>query len=151
MPSERLVGGIKEGIVVDHIPRGVVWRVANILRVYGLNGRISLADGCESTKMPEGKGVLKIEGRYPSDNELNLIGVVAPSASVSVIRDSKVVSKRKVEVPSILEGLVKCPNGNCISNDTNEGVASKIHYDREQDAFSCHYCRYYFTRGEINL
>jgi aspartate carbamoyltransferase regulatory subunit len=145
--GERIIEKIMNGVSVDHISLGMVWKVAQILHVEGCGERVSLADGCNSMKMPNGKGVLKIENIFPSDGELDLISLVAPRASVSVIRNGLVESKRRVEVPSVLNGLVGCANGNCISQDDQENVVSKIYYI--DGKFKCHYCGHFFGNGGI--
>jgi len=149
MAGNRLIGKIQNGVAIDHIPIGNVLKVVEILRGYLPGKRYSLADCCDSCKMPGGKGVLKIEDVYPGDADLNLISVVAPNATLSVIKKGKVESKRKVEIPSKLEGLVPCVNVGCISNDAVERVESKIGYDN--GVFTCHYCRYVFGRGEVEI
>lgn len=148
MEKHRIIEPIENGVVIDHISQGKVWKVAQILRVGAQTQRVSLADNCESIKMP-GKGILKLENFYPSDKELNLISLVAPEATVSLIEMGIVSSKRKVILPPVLEGIVPCGNHNCISNQLNEKIFSKIYF--RNGRFLCHFCRYGFNREEIKI
>ena len=46
MGNGKIIGYIQDGIVIDHIPRGNVWEIAEILGVNNLEiGRTSLGDG----------------------------------------------------------------------------------------------------------
>lgn len=151
--ENRIIGYIEKGIVIDHLPLGAVWEVAKLLKLENHDGRISLGEGYESEKIGK-KGVLKVEGRSLEGYELDIIALVAPDASVSVINNGKVISKKKVEIPSKLEGLVLCTNLNCISNDPLEKVIPIINYreiDYKKGVFICHYCKHEFDNEKIKL
>lgn len=149
MEENRLIGKIENGVVIDHIPSGMVWEVVSILKLDFGKVKISLADKCESNRLLNGKGIIKIEDFYPSVRDLNLISVVAPYATVSTIQDGRVSNKRRVELPKILKGIVFCSNLNCISNQENEKVKSIVYL--KNDKFVCHYCRRVFGNGELRV
>lgn len=149
MEKNKLIGKIENGIVIDHIPKGKVWEVVNILKLDFGNVKISLSDVCESDKLKEGKGIIKIENFYPSARDLDVISVVAPNATVTTINSGKVVSKRKVILPKVLNGIVFCANSNCISNQEREKVGSVIY--SEGGEFVCHYCRHVFGKEDLRV
>lgn len=146
--GHRIIGYIEEGIVIDHIPLGRVWKIAEILKINKKRkGRVSLGDGYKSDKI-EKKGILKIEGASLSDYDLNLIALIARDASVSIIKKGKIVRKIKAEIPDILKGIILCPNLGCISNDNREKIECFIEYN---DKFKCHYCDREFDESELKF
>jgi aspartate carbamoyltransferase regulatory subunit len=151
----RNIGYIERGIVIDHIPERKVWKIAEILGVYDYtDGRVSIGDGYDGHDIETGeqvkKGILKIEGKYLSPMQINLIALVSEKIRVSFISSGQVKEKFRVKIPEVLEGLVICPNSNCISNNQEEYVYSKIHYDSKK-GFRCHYCEREFNEEELEL
>ena len=129
---------IESGIVVDHVPQGKALKVAKILGLDETNqATVSMLMNVPSASTGL-KDVIKIEGRELKKRELERIALVAPLATVNVIRDYAVVEKYKVKLPEAFEGLVACPNPGCISN--REGVP-KLHV-REHSPLKlqCDYC-----------
>ncbi|MBD3253034.1 aspartate carbamoyltransferase regulatory subunit [Candidatus Pacearchaeota archaeon] len=155
MNEKRIIGYIERGVSIDHIPEGKVWLVADILGIgerttTETRGRVSLADGCESRRIGR-KGVLKVEGMYLEPHQLNLVALVAGGATVNIISDWEPKRKIELEIPRMLEGIVLCPNGTCISNNPEQKVISRVYYDSGTDVFSCHYCRREFGRDELRF
>jgi aspartate carbamoyltransferase regulatory subunit len=147
--NKRIIGYIENGIVIDHIPIGRVWKIAKLLGVdERKEGRVSIGDGFESGKLGK-KGVIKIEGIELTKYQLDLIALVVENATVSVIRDGKVQTKTHVEIPSILSGIIYCVNSNCVSNDSSEKISSFINYSA--GVFSCHYCGKKFKKDELKF
>ncbi|MEN7982422.1 MAG: aspartate carbamoyltransferase regulatory subunit [Nanoarchaeota archaeon] len=147
--ENNIVGRIENGVVIDHIPKGKVWQVVEILKEELKLARVSLADNCVSNKILGGKGLIKIENFYPSSKELNLVSLVAPEATITILRGGNIIDKKKVEIPKILEGIISCSNSNCISSQENENIISKIFFN--EGVFSCYYCEKKFGKDKINF
>jgi len=149
--DNKRIGYIKEGIVIDHIPHGQVYKIANLLSVdTEREGRVSLGDGYGSKKIGK-KGILKIEGASISKDQLNLIALVANNANISFIKNGRVSDKKKVRIPLILENVILCNNPNCITNDSQEKVLSIIYYNENKELFSCHYCTKEFLKKDFKF
>ncbi len=147
MNKDNIIGKIENGVVIDHIPKGKVWKVFEILK-NGLSfARISLADNCESHKLLDGKGLIKIENFYPSAKELNLVALVAPQATITILKFGEIIDKKKVKIPEKLEGVIFCINSNCISRNGSEKVMSKIFF--KEGVFTCHYCKHTFLEKDV--
>ena len=59
--------------------------------------------------------------------------------TLNIIRDYNVVEKKKVDIPDVVMGIVKCFNPKCITN--NESVVTRFNLiDKENVALKCHYC-----------
>jgi aspartate carbamoyltransferase regulatory subunit len=147
---DKVIGYIENGIVIDHIPVGEVWKVAELLGVSNKrDGRVSIGDRYESKKIGK-KGILKVEGINLYRKQLNLIALIAENATVSEIKDGKVNKKYDIKIPEVLEGIIKCPNLGCISNDEYQKIDSLIKYNPEK-GFLCHYCGREFGKDELVL
>jgi aspartate carbamoyltransferase regulatory subunit len=138
------VEAIKEGTVIDHIKVG---RGTKILRLLGMDerheGSVALLSNVKSKKLGK-KDIVKLEGVFPSDEKLNLIALVSPEATVNIIKDSKVVEKKNVELPEELR-IGHCPNPSCITNNEEMGR----HFKKEGGKYRCVYCERVFSPEEL--
>ncbi|MEM4752992.1 MAG: aspartate carbamoyltransferase regulatory subunit, partial [Sulfolobales archaeon] len=102
--GELIVSKIREGTVIDHIPSGRALDVLNVLRISGKEGyRIAIVMNVESSKLNR-KDIVKIEGRYLSKDETDIIALIAPTATINIIKNFEVVEKRKVSPPRVISG-----------------------------------------------
>ena len=149
--SNKIIGEIERGIVIDHLLPGEVWKVAHLLNLNSHSGgRISLGDHYESYKSPiNSKSFVKIEGRDLTDYELNLIALVSPNATISFIESGGVSQKAKAHIPKVLLKVLPCSNSNCITNKTSEKIDSRIYY--EDQVFTCHYCSHTFLKKDLKI
>ena len=144
-----LVSKIKDGTVIDHITGGHALDVVKILGITGrTNGTVLIAMHVPSKQLGT-KDIVKVEGRELEPEEVDKIALLAPHASINIIRDYKVVDKKRVKLPDIIRGTVKCGNPACISN-SNEPVQPKF-YVKSQDPLMirCHYCGYVMEKLDI--
>lgn len=134
------VSKIKDGTVIDHISGGYALDVVKILGITGKEKRVmTIAINVPSERFGV-KDIVKIEGRAINPNEVNKIALVAPHASINIIRDYSVVEKLEVKLPKTIEKIVKCVNPCCVSN-SEEPVVSKFYVKSEEPlVLKCHYC-----------
>jgi aspartate carbamoyltransferase regulatory subunit len=89
----------------------------------------------------ERKDIVKVEDRELKPEEVDKIALIAPQATINIIRDSEVVAKHKVFLPESIEGIIRCANPNCISNAEREPVISRfIRVSENPLRFRCFYC-----------
>jgi aspartate carbamoyltransferase regulatory subunit len=87
------------------------------------------------------KAIIKINDRYPSSHEIDRIALFAPDARVNTIRGFEVVEKRRVEVPSRIEGFVRCANPMCVTNHQPVETAFDVISEAGGEiALKCCYC-----------
>lgn len=140
--DEKLrVDKIKDGTVIDHIRGGHALEVLQILGITGKEGAVvSLAMNVASTKMGR-KDILKIETRFLDSNEVARIALVAPEATINLIRDTKVVKKTRVQLPNTINDVVRCPNTQCITNKEREPILPSYQVvSRSPVQLKCLYC-----------
>ena len=114
--KERLVAAIENGTVIDHIPSEKTYEVADILGLQNLDTVVTIGYNYLSKKIGK-KGIIKIENKFFSDEEISRLSVVAPNVVLNIINNYEVVEKKKVETPDELHGIVKCNNPKCITNN----------------------------------
>lgn len=136
--KELKVSAIENGTVIDHIPSKSVFQVVKILHLDEAADMVLFGTNLESKKYGK-KGIVKVSNKFFKKNEINKIGLVAPKATLIVIKDYKVISKEQVKLPDTIEDIVKCFNPNCITN--HEKVKTKFYFiDKEDVKLRCHYC-----------
>jgi len=136
--KERLVAAIESGTVIDHIPSEKTYQVANLLGLQDLTTTVTIGYNYISKKIGR-KGIIKVEKKFFTDEEISQLSVVAPNVVLSIIKDYEVVEKKTVETPNELRGIVKCNNPKCITN--NEPMETVFHViDKDRGVLKCHYC-----------
>ncbi len=143
------VFAIENGTVIDHISKGCALKVINILNLQQYDQIVTVGINLESKK--EGKkDIIKIEDKTLTKNELNKIALVAPDASINIIKDHKVVKKFKVNVPDEILTTIKCNNPKCITNHQGvETIFNKVSVSPLK--LKCHYCERIVENSEIHL
>ena len=89
------VSAIKNGTVLDHIPSGQVFKVIDILGLYDSPHPVTFGVNLDSRSMGS-KGIIKISERFFKDDELNKIALIAPNASVNIIRPMCVTNHENI-------------------------------------------------------
>ncbi len=136
--KERLVAAIENGTVIDHIPAEKTFMVANLLGLLELQTIVTIGNNYASNKLGR-KGIIKVENKFFTNEEISRLSVVAPNVVLSIIKDYEVVEKKTVETPDELRGIVKCNNPKCITN--NEPMRTVFHVvDKSNGVLKCHYC-----------
>jgi aspartate carbamoyltransferase regulatory subunit len=136
--KELKVSAIKEGTVIDHIPARSLFKVISILELQKMDTQITIGYNFESKRLGQ-KGIIKISDKFPSQKDLNKIALFAPEAKVNIIRDYKVVEKDNVQVPDNIEGIVKCMNPKCITNQENVKTKFTV-LEKKNVTLKCNYC-----------
>jgi len=144
-----LVSKIKDGTVIDHITGGHALDVVKILGITGrTNGTVLIAIHVPSEQLGT-KDIVKVEGRELEPEEVDKIALLAPHASINIIRDYQVIDKKRVKLPDIIRGTVRCGNPACISN-SNEPVQPKFYVKSQEPLMiRCHYCGYIMEKQDI--
>ena len=138
--KELRVRRIENGTVIDHITAG---QALIVLRILGIpdssEGVVSIL--LNSPGKHGKKDVVKIENRELKVTEVDRIALIAPNATINIIRNFNVSDKKKVKIPEYMEGVVRCINPNCISN-SNEPITSRfdVKVDEANLKLRCIYC-----------
>ncbi len=131
------IDSIKTGTVIDHIPAGSGMKLYYLLGLDDADVSVALIKNVTSRKMGK-KDIIKIDADLSVN--FDVIGYVAPEATVNVIRDGVLVEKKTIELPEILTNVIKCRNPRCISSVEQELDQVFKLTDKEDKTFRCIYC-----------
>ena len=147
-PKELKVKPIKNGTVIDHITSNRALSVLKILELPNEKTTVTVAMNVLSSEMGS-KDIVKIEGRELAPKEVDKIALIAPSATINIIRDYEIVEKSKVHLLDNVKDILKCPNPNCITN-TDEPVQIKFFVTGKKPVIlRCYYCERIMEEDEI--
>ena len=138
--SDLLVRRIKDGTVIDHINEGKGLSVLEALEIDGSRGNvITIALNMPSGKLMK-KDMIKVEGRFLEDDDTNKLAVIAPASTVNIIKDYKLVEKRRVSLPNQIEQIFRCSNPDCITNSQEHIESTMEVMDKDNLVLKCRYC-----------
>jgi len=146
---ELQVAALENGTAIDHIPADQLFKVVSLLDIESLSTRITIGYNLDSKKMGK-KGIIKISDKFFEQDEINKISLIASTVNLNIIRDYGVVEKKTVSLPDEIQGIVKCNNPKCISN--NEPMKTRFQViDKENVILRCHYCEVKIKKEDIVL
>src|SRR3989338_7969289 len=149
MKKELTISAIKDGTVIDHIPIDATFNVTKILDLKGVTGIISVATNPSSKAMGK-EGIIKVGDKSLTKDEADKIALIGPNATVNIIQNNEVKQKIKIEIPDVVNRIIKCSNPNCVTN--NEKVATKFYVlSKGPLKIRCHYCERNMEKEDIIL
>ena len=131
------IDSIHNGYVIDHIPAGSAMTLYTHLGLEKLGCPVAMIMNASSKRMGK-KDIIKIDGDL--DLSLDVVGYLAPGATVNVIRDGRLLEKRTLDLPEQLTGVVRCRNPRCITSAERDLPAVFRLADREKQVYRCVYC-----------
>lgn len=146
-PRTRQVEAISDGTVIDHIPTEATLLVANLLSREA--DQVFIGMNLRSARVGR-KGLVKISGRELGERQLSCLALIAPSASVSIIRNYQVIHKGPVALPARFEGIAKCANPNCVTNHEQWTTRFDV-VNPNPLTVRCFYCERSFDTGELHV
>src|SRR3989339_232366 len=138
---------INNGTVIDHIPRGLGIKIREFLINKKLVGDIGVKHIIEDvpSKKQRLKNVLVLEDIFIPKETIAAISSFAPTITFNIIKNN-IFQKIKIKNPSMISGIGRCPNENCITNHDGEASSKFTHHN---DNLYCYYCEKEFEQREI--
>jgi len=147
--KELKVSAIQSGTVIDHIQSDYTLKVVDILDLRDMKEVVSVVWNLPSSDFGK-KGMIKIGGKNLTEDEVNKIALIAPDATMNIIKNYEVVKKINLTPPEKIEKIIKCSNPKCITN--KEGVKTVFYLvDTKPMTVRCHYCERCMMDDEIVL
>jgi len=150
--KELKVTPIKNGTVIDHITVGLPLQVVRILGIAdrGTSSTVSVLMHVPSAAQ-EWKDIVKVEDRELEPKEVDKISLIAPKATINIIRNFNVEEKHRVALPEVVVGILRCENHNCISN-SGEPIESRFRVVRREPLLlRCGFCEREVTNVLANM
>ena len=148
--KELKVAALCNGTVIDHLPPRSLFTIAQLLELERHPHQVTLGFNLPSKSMGL-KGLIKISDRHFHSEELGVVALFAPQATVNTVEDYRVTGKQRLALPQQISRILACPNPNCITN--NQKVATRFAVRRSEAGtrLRCHWCERELSQEEIRL
>ena len=132
------IDSIQNGIVLDHITAGNAMKIYYDLGLDKLDCSVALIQRVKSQKMGT-KDIIKID-KDEYDLDLDVIGYIDPTVTVSIIKNGETIEKKRVDLPDKLINIKRCKNPRCITA-IEPGIDHIFKLtDPEKRIYRCIYC-----------
>ena len=133
------VTSIVNGIIIDHVPAGTALKVLDSLNIDPARTKLALIMNADSHRYGS-KDIIKIEGESAEHIDLDVLGLVARTATVGVVRNGSIVEKKTPTLPEHVVNILTCRNPRCVTT-TERGIRQMFHrMHSERQEYRCDYC-----------
>ena len=139
------IGGLHQGVVIDHIPAGEAMKIYEYLNLGDLDCEVAIIKNAQSKKMGR-KDIIKIEG--PLAINIDALAVRNPNVTINIIENDVIVEKRAVTLPNEVTNIIKCKNPRCITCIEQELPHIFRLTNKEERVYRCIYCEEAYKRNE---
>lgn len=139
------ITSLKDGIVIDHIKRGLGIKIFNLLSLDELSEEVALILNAKSSSHGR-KDIVKIAGNL--DINLDAVAIIDPNATINFIKNEEVVEKKTLDLPEETRGILKCQNPTCITTSERNVESKFILIDRNEKMYKCAYCDHIYDVEE---
>lgn len=148
--KKLLVSAIKNGTVIDHIPAGQALKIIRVLNLAAHQKLVTVGLNLPS-KLMGFKDLIKVAERELTPDEANQVAILAPHATINIIKNYQVAKKFKVQIPEKIERLLICPNPKCITNHEPMKSVFEIKTRGKEIITRCQYCEKVFTPADFAI
>ncbi len=137
------IGGIQNGVVMDHIAAGCAMDIYHYLKLDKCDATVAIIKNAKSNVMGK-KDIIKIEGY--ADFDFDVLGVIDPNITINIIKDGAIAEKRKLNLPERVTNIIRCKNPRCITSIEQELPHRFKLTDRVKGVYRCEYCEQKFKK-----
>ncbi len=131
------IDSIKNGYVIDHIQAGKGMQIYELLKLNKLDCQVAIITNAKSQKSGK-KDIIKIDKDIPIN--LDTLGFIDHNITVNVVKDDKIVEKKKINLPEKIVNVAKCNNPRCITSVEKNLDQIFVLTDKEKAIYRCKYC-----------
>lgn len=131
------IDSIKNGYVIDHIEAGKGMEIYELLNLNELDCQVAIITNAKSKKTGR-KDIIKIDRNI--DLDFDKLGFIDPGVTVNVVKDDKIIEKKKLSLPEQIVNVAKCKNPRCITSVERELDQVFILTDKAKNVYRCKYC-----------
>ncbi len=128
---------IKNGYVIDHITAGNAMKIYELLELKTLNCQVAIITNAKSKKR-HSKDIIKIGELI--DLDMNKLAYIDPNITINVVKNDKIIEKKKLILPEKLVNVCKCNNPRCITATEKELDQVFVLTDKTKNIYRCLYC-----------
>ncbi len=128
---------IKNGYVIDHITAGNAMKIYKLLELEDLDCQVALITNAKSKKTKV-KDLIKVAKLI--DINFDKIACVDPNVTINIVKNDKIVEKKKLSQPEKLVNVFNCNNPRCITS-IERGLDQVFNLtDKKNKVYRCAYC-----------
>ena len=128
---------IENGYVIDHITAGNAIKIYEVLNLKELDCQVALITNVKSQKTKI-KDLIKI-GKL-IDIDFNKLAYIDSNLTVNIVKNNKIIEKRKLSLPEKLINVTNCKNPRCITSiERDLDQVFKLTY-KDKEIYRCIYC-----------
>ena len=131
------IDSIKNGYVIDHIKAGKAMEIYELLGLNDLDCQVAVISNAKSNKT-EKKDIIKIDRSI--DIDFDKLGFIAPEVTVNIVKNDKIIEKKKISLPEKIINVAKCKNPRCITSVERSLEQVFILTDKKNNIYRCKYC-----------
>jgi len=131
------IDSIKNGYVIDHITAGKAMEIYNHLNLQDLDCQVALITNAKSNKMKV-KDIIKIAKLI--DIDLDKLAFIDSNITINVVKNDKIIEKKKLELPEKLINVKTCKNPRCITSIEHGIDHVFVLTDASSKTYRCMYC-----------
>ena len=128
---------IKNGYVIDHITAGNAMKIYELLKLNKLDCQVALITNARSKKTGV-KDLIKI-GKL-IDIDFDTLAFIDPNVTVNIVKNDKIIEKRKLELPEKIVNVANCKNPRCITSIERDLDQVFNLTDKDKKIYRCMYC-----------
>ena len=137
---------IKNGYVIDHITAGNAIKIYRLLDLENIGCQVALITNAKSKKTGT-KDLLKI-GKL-IDINLDKIAFIDPNVTITIVKNDKIIEKKKIEIPEKLINVCYCNNPRCItSTERNLNQIFNL-TNKDKKIYRCNYCESILEKDKL--
>jgi len=146
---QQQVAALRDGTVIDHLGPGMALKALEFLGIPRESAAL-LGINLPSTKLGR-KDILKLENVILTPAQVRRLAIFGAHVTVATIHDFDVVEKVSVALPEEFDGILRCPNPNCITNHDRLGTRFEVETDEPSTTLRCHYCERRIEKDEFRF
>lgn len=131
------IDAIKNGYVIDHIKVGNAMKIYDVLNLNELDCQVALITNAKSKKNKV-KDIIKIAELV--DIDFDKIASIDPNVTINIVKNNKIIEKKKLDLPRELINIYKCKNPRCITTIERGLDQIFVLTDKENNIYRCKYC-----------
>lgn len=128
---------IENGYVIDHIAPGNAMKIYELLDLNKLDCQVALITNAKSKKTIT-KDLIKIGNLI--DIDFDKLAFIDPNVTVNIVKNNKIIEKRKLSLPEKLVNVTKCKNPRCITSIERDLDQIFTLTNKEKQTYRCIYC-----------
>ncbi len=131
------IDSIKNGYVIDHLKVGKAMEVYELLNLKNLECQVAIITNAKSNKMKK-KDIIKIDKLI--DIDLAKLAFIDPDVTINIVKNDKIIEKKKLAQPEKIVNVAKCKNPRCITSIERDLDQIFLLTNKENNTYRCKYC-----------